>query len=104
MPSELKRRVVDEVVTRGSSMNDVAVEILAGDFGVPFEPSGRRSPAPGATGVVVLRMPPELKRRIQSEASARGASTNDVIVRTLAARLDQPLERIRKEPMATSNG
>src|SRR5439155_703637 len=39
MPPELKSRLADEVAERRSTMNDVAVAILAERFGVPFEPS-----------------------------------------------------------------
>ena len=42
MPAPLKRSLAREVARRGGTMNDVAVSILAGRFGVPFEPSGRR--------------------------------------------------------------
>ena len=36
MPAELKRRLVREVEARGSNLNDLAVEILASRFAVPF--------------------------------------------------------------------
>jgi len=92
MPAELKRRLALEVERRGSALNDVAVSTLAGRFGVPFEPSGRRGSTPGESPVVVLRMPPELKRRIQVDAFERGSNTNRVIVQALAADLDVHLE------------
>ena len=66
MPSTLKRRLAREVARRESTLNDVAVDLLADEFGVDFQPSGRRGPVPGDTGVVLLRMPPELKRQLDA--------------------------------------
>ena len=45
MPDALKRLLSDEVRRSGSSLNDVAVGILASRFAVPFEPSGRAGKA-----------------------------------------------------------
>ena len=55
MPDELKRRLTAEVARRRSNLNDVAVEILASRFGVPFVPSGRSGAPPGESRDVVLR-------------------------------------------------
>ena len=115
MPAQLKRRLVHETEARASNVNDVAVGILAGRFDMPYDGSGRRSPAAGASGVVLLRLPPALKRRIQLEAFERGSNTNDVILETLSERLGVPFESNRrrsvpfgggrgKEPMASTNG
>jgi myo-inositol-1-phosphate synthase len=87
MPSTLKRRLAREVARRESTLNDVAVEILADEFGVDFQPSGRRGPVPGDTGVVLLRMPPELKRQLDAAARERRSSTNKVVLETLSERL-----------------
>ena len=46
MQAELKSRLTDEVRRTGSSLNDVAVGILASRFAVPFEPSGARARHP----------------------------------------------------------
>ncbi len=92
MPAELKRRLSNEVERRDSALNDVAVSTLADRFGVAFEPTGRRGSTPGDSPVVVLRMPPELKRRIQVEAFERGSNTNRVIVQALADDLGVRLE------------
>src|ERR687891_2237075 len=100
MPSALKRRLARETARRGDGLNDLAVGILGRRFDVPVQPTGRRSVAPGASGVVVLRMPRALKRRISDEATIRATSTNDLIVRTLADELGAD----RKEPMAKRNG
>jgi myo-inositol-1-phosphate synthase len=116
MPPVLKREVVRTAAARGSSVNDVAVEILARRFGVDFTASGRKGGSAGDTGVVILRMPPELKRRLQAGAFAAASNTNTVIVNTLAEELGlelPPARRTRvvpfgggrrKEPMASSNG
>ena len=42
MPADLKRRLSEEVLRTGRSLNDVAVGLLASRFGVSFEPSGRQ--------------------------------------------------------------
>jgi myo-inositol-1-phosphate synthase len=100
MPTALKRRLARETASRGEGLNDLAVGILGRRFGVPVRPTGRRSSAPGASGVVVLRMPQTLKRRLKEEATTRATSTNDLIVRALADELGAN----RKEPMAKTNG
>ena len=61
MPPPLKARLVDEAAIQGSNVNDVAVGILADRFGVSYRGTGRRGGAAGASGVVLLRLPPELK-------------------------------------------
>jgi myo-inositol-1-phosphate synthase len=101
MPSTLKRRLAREVARRSSTLNDVAVELLATRFDVAFAPSGRSGPVPGASGSVLLRVPPELKRRVKAAARERGRSTNSVIVETLTDGLDARIPG-RKEPMATN--
>jgi myo-inositol-1-phosphate synthase len=98
MPTALKRRLAREVARRESTLNDVAVEILADEFGVDFQPSGRRGPVPGDTGVVLLRMPPELKRQLDAAARERRSSTNKVVVEALGERLGGSTPR--KDTMA----
>jgi myo-inositol-1-phosphate synthase len=104
MPGELKRRLADEVAARRSNLNDVAVGILASRFGVPFEPSGRQAAAPGQSGDVVLRMPPELSDKLKRRAAERSANTNDLILDTLADRLGVSTAKPRKDTMASTNG
>jgi myo-inositol-1-phosphate synthase len=105
MPSPLKRRLADEVKRRRGNMNDVAVGILGDRFSVPVKPSGRRSVAPGASGVVVLRMPDQLKQRIRRQAATDKTNVNKVIIETLAGELGLPSSATRrKEPMAQQNG
>src|SRR5439155_22307326 len=89
---------------RESTLNDVAVQLLAGDFGVDFTPSGRQpgSRRLGDTGVVLLRVPPELKSRLDEAARERRSSTNSVIVESLAKRLDLSLQS-RKDTMPRRN-
>ena len=88
MPPALKRALVREVARRESTLNDVAVALLAERFGIPFSLSGRRRKAiPGATGAVLLRMPPELRRELKEAASRRGLNVNDLVLRTLSLSL-----------------
>ena len=101
MPPALKRRLAREVARRESTLNDVAVELLAQRFDVQFEPSGRRGRVPGETGVVLLRVPPELKRQLEATARERATSTNNVIVESLSEQLDA--SHPRKEAMAKRN-
>jgi myo-inositol-1-phosphate synthase len=103
MPSRLKRRLAREVLRRGSSLNDIAVELLAARFGVAFQPSGRRGGAPGESPSVLLRVPPELRERIRATARERSTSTNAVIVATLADGLELDVPR-RKDTMTHGNG
>jgi myo-inositol-1-phosphate synthase len=98
MPGELKRLLAEEVRTTGRSLNDVAVGILASRFAVPFDESGRPGKAPGKSGSVLLRMPPELKDKLAERAAQRRRNVNDLIVETLTERL------AGKEPMASTNG
>src|SRR2546430_3304184 len=100
MPSSLKRALVRETARRGTSLNEVAVGILADAHGVPYEPSGRRSPVPGASPVVLLRVPAELKHELEAEAHRVQSTVNSVIVRALAEALAVPLLSRRKEVMA----
>src|SRR5438093_3797927 len=102
MPKSLKRRLAREVSRRDSTLNDVAVAILADEFDVEFTPSGRRAPAPGESGDVLLRVPPDLKRRLDDAARERRSSTNTVVVDSLTERLDAITPR--KEPMPRKNG
>src|SRR6059058_4476407 len=97
MPDALKRLLSDEVRRSGSSLNDVAVGILASRFAVPFDPSGRPGRSPGRSGTVLLRMPAELKDTLAARAAQRKRNVNDLIVETLS-------ERLGKELMASTNG
>ena len=105
MPSSLKRALVREVARRGGNLNDLATGILAERFGVPYTPTGRRSPLAGASGVTLLRMPEALKASIDAEATRTGSHANDVILQVLADELGIPFKsNRRKEPMASTNG
>jgi myo-inositol-1-phosphate synthase len=100
MPPELKRRLASEVEARGGNLNDVAVEILASRFAVPFQGSGRRAGRPSEKGDVLLRMPPELKEKLAQRARERKRTTSQLIIETLAERFDAE----RKDTMASKNG
>jgi myo-inositol-1-phosphate synthase len=100
MPPGLKRSLAREVERRRTSLNDVAVAILASRFGVTFTPSGRRGAPPRPDGDVLLRMPRQLKDRLARRAAERHKSTHDLIVETLADGLGGQ----RKEDMSEKNG
>ena len=94
-PASLKQALVRETARRGASLNDVAVGLLADHFGVPYRPTNRRSPLPGASPVILLRMPEELKAAIQDEAYRAGSNTNDVILAALSDELGVPFQSNR---------
>jgi myo-inositol-1-phosphate synthase len=105
MPASLKGALVRETARRRSNVNDVAVGILADAFGIAYRPSGRRRKVlAGASPVILLRMPQELKEEIHGEAARTQANANDVVVATLADGLGIPSPHRRKEAMATTNG
>jgi myo-inositol-1-phosphate synthase len=105
MPLAIKRALVREVARRGSNLNDVAVELLAERFGVPFAPSRRRRKAiPGPAGAVLLRMPPELRRELKTAADRRRTNVNDLVLMTLTEALEIPFASNRKDSMASTNG
>src|SRR5947209_15786258 len=97
MPRELKKRLADEVARRGGNLNDVAVGLLASRYAVPFEPTGRTGAVRREGRSVLLRMPPELKRKLSARAAERKRNVNDLIVETLS-------ERLGKDTMTSSNG
>src|SRR5689334_8641184 len=105
-PSSLKQALVRETARRKASLNDVAVGLLADSFEIPYRPTGRPSPLPGPSPVVLLRMPEELRDAIHTEAANSGETFNDVGLRSLANELGVPFasNRKRKELMATTNG
>jgi myo-inositol-1-phosphate synthase len=105
MPGSLKRALVREVARRGSTLNDVAVALLAERFGVSFTPSGRlRKAIPSAAGTVLLRMPPELRRELKDAARRRKLNVNDLVLLTLSEALEIPFTSNRKDIMASTNG
>jgi myo-inositol-1-phosphate synthase len=107
MPALLKAALVRETARRASNVNDVAVGILADEFGVRYSPTGRRRKVlAGASPVILLRVPPELKSEIHAEASRRDSNANDVILSALADGLGVPAQSNRKgrKLMASQNG
>ena len=105
MPPSLKGALVREAARQDSNVNDVAAGILAAAFDVAYTPSGRsRKVLAGGSPVILLRVPPELKAEIESDAGRRETSANEVILTALADGLGIPNGSKRKEPMATQNG
>src|SRR4051794_13427742 len=99
MPARLKRRLAEEVAARGTSLNDVAVGLLASRFAVPYVPTGRRGSGLRPSGDVLLRMPPHLKEKLAQRAAQRRRNTNDLIVETLSEGLG-----LKGDTMASTNG
>ena len=107
MPAPLKGALVRETARRTSNVNDVAVGILAEEFGVSCAPTGRRRKVlAGSSPVLLLRVPQELKDEIHAEASRRDSNANDVILAALADGLGVPAQSNRKgrKLMASTNG
>ena len=105
MPPALKAALVREVARVGGNLNDVATGLLAERFGIAYVPTGRRSPLAGAGGVALLRMPVELKQRIEAEARSTESTESAVILDVLAEGLDIPHgPNGRKEEMASTDG
>src|SRR6476469_6263756 len=107
MPAPLKEALVRETARRASNLNDVAVGILADEFGSQYTPTGRRRKVlAGGSPVILLRVPQELKSEIHAEASRRDSNVNDVILAALADGLGVPAQSNRKgrKLMATQNG
>ena len=92
MPSHVKAALVRETARRGTSLNDVACGLVAEDLAVAYTPTGRRSPLPGASPVVLLRVPEHLKDELEAEASRSRRPINDVVVTALADGLGVPRE------------
>jgi myo-inositol-1-phosphate synthase len=103
-PFSLKQALVRETARHGVSLNDVAVGLLAVSFGIAYQPTGRKSPLPGSSPVLLLRMPEELRDAIQDEAQRSGQPVNDVILRALARELDVPFASNRRRPATSGSG
>jgi myo-inositol-1-phosphate synthase len=99
-PLALKQALVRETARRDASLNDVAVGLLAESFGLDYRPSGRKSPLPGSSPVLLLRMPDEIHAAIQAESTATGQTLNDVVLRALAHELGVPFASNRQRPLA----
>ncbi len=109
MSASLKGALVRESARRHSNVNDVAVGILADEFGTSYEPSGRRRKVlAGGSPVILLRVPQVLRNEIHDQAARSGANANDVILAALADGLGVPSatnrKRKGKETMANTNG
>ena len=107
MPASLKGTLIRETARRASNLNDVAVGILADEFGIRYTPTGRRRKVlAGSSPVLLLRVPQELKDEIHAEASRRDSNANDVILSALAEGLGVPAQSNRKgrKLMASENG
>jgi hypothetical protein len=102
MPPHVKAALVRETARRGASLNDVACGIVADDLAVSYTPTGRRSPLPGTSPVVLLRVPEDLKHELEAEASRRGRPINDVVVSALADELGVPRDSSHRRSVRTT--
>lgn len=80
----LKERLAADADERGSSINDLAVGILADRFRVEFSRSGRRSPGFRGSRVGAYRMPLALWQAIGHEATNQQTTKKAVVAVTLA--------------------
>lgn len=80
--ADVKERLSSDAVASESSVNDVAVGILAERYKVKFQGTGRRSPGTHTPeGPLLLRMPVTLYRKIH--AAAIDCSKTEVVEREL---------------------
>jgi hypothetical protein len=98
-PEELRPRLVADAEARGSNLTDVANEILAARYRVPFEPTGRKTAASPDGEELNLRIPWDLKTAIGAEANVHGRSLQREILAALCDHyglaLPEPPQRTR---------
>jgi transposase-like protein len=87
-PPDVKEALVALADERDTNMNDVAVELLAEEFGVPYTPRRRRAVPPGDSGDVVLRMPAKLKQKLRTASYRRDEPMAAIVLESLRAKLD----------------
>src|SRR2546429_9572452 len=97
-PSSLKAALVRETARRHASLNDVAVGLLADALGLAYLPTGRKSPLPGSRPVLLLRMPDEVSRALQTESKSTAQTLNDVILPALVHKFGIPFTWNRRRP------
>jgi hypothetical protein len=86
-PAVLKARLVKEAAKQKTNMTDVAVAALADTYGIPFVPSGRRSPVmPGESEKVSLSMPRKLRKALSAEAVELEMPKHEVAIGHLAVK------------------
>lgn len=82
--AEVKKCLVDDAAEQSSSINDLAVGILAQEFRIRFDGTGRRSPGAqsASDGPMILRIPEKLDEKIRVAAARRpkGSRTNTAAV------------------------
>lgn len=92
-PADLKAELVARADSEGSNFNAVAVRILAAAFGVPYDPTDRRTASDPAKTYVKLAYPTRLDDRIEEERQRRrrrgerGLSKKDIVLERLRAAL-----------------
>jgi hypothetical protein len=84
LTDDLKRALVEDAERNESSVNAIAVTILADAFDVVFDRPARARTAEPTKTAVVLDMPNALRLKIAYAAAARDASKSDVIRGTIA--------------------
>lgn len=105
MPASLKRALIQ--CSAESSINDVAVGILAAKYGMRYGASGRRSSTPkvprgdSRIETVILRMPQDLHESLAYDAYTSRQSLNTIAVREIALSFGMtydPPPRGRRKP------
>ena len=93
MPFAVKQAIVREAERQDSGVNDVLIQILASHCRVEFKLTGRKATKPRVrAGDVLVRMSPQLRRRIQRDSARHEANSTDTILRTLCATLNVSLD------------
>ncbi len=82
-PPALKQALIDAAEADGSNMNDVAVAILADEFGHSFAPTGKATPGITDAERTSLSMPKPLRRKIHVAAARRDIPALDLMLEVL---------------------
>lgn len=87
VPLRLKRALAQAAADGDASMNTVAVQALAEEFGLRYDPpNGRRSSGVSDADTVVLSMPRRLRRKIRERSNVTEAYVEDIIKTILTSK------------------
>lgn len=84
VPADLKQKIVEDAERRGLTMTEVVVGILADEFRVKYEPTGRPTLTTGDSPDLVLRAPKALRTKINVRAAQVDGTARGVVIETLS--------------------